>query len=152
MTRIDFAFGAPSRLRMACDVVRKHYLAGRRILVYSRDQVVLTRFDRLLWSFDPAAFVPHVKAGDPLASDTAVVLTPSLPAAPDPNQQPWLLNLDTQAPTHAEHFERILEIVSGHDADKQAARLRWRAYEAAGHTLRAFDVSARAASPETGPA
>src|SRR3546814_3649663 len=95
MTRIDFAFGAPNRLRMACDVVRKHYLAGRRILVYSRDQATLTRFDRLLWRFDPAAFVPHVKADDPLAPDTPIVLTLSLSDTQDPNRQPWLLNLDT---------------------------------------------------------
>jgi len=149
MARVDFAFGAPDRLLMACEVVRKHYLAGRRVLVYSRDPAVLSRFDRLLWRFDPAAFVPHVAGGDPLAADTPVVLAAAIePADAAPAEQPWLLNLDAQTPPHAEQFERILEIVSGADADKQAGRQRWRDYEAAGHALRAFDVSAQA-EPES---
>ena len=37
MSRVDFAFGAPDRLRMACEVVRKHYEAGRQVVVYLSD-------------------------------------------------------------------------------------------------------------------
>lgn len=143
ITRVDFAFGAPSRLHMACHVVYKHYQAGRRLLVYSRDQVILTRFDRMLWRFDPAAFVPHVYAGDALEQQTPVILAATLPLQDATDNTPWLLNLDSQAPDQAGRFQRILEIVSGHDADKQAARQRWRAYEEAGYTLRSFDVSSR---------
>lgn len=145
MTRVDFAFGASSRLHMACHVVYKHYKAGRRLLVYSRDQVILTRFDRMLWRFDPAAFVPHVYAGDVLEQQTPIILVPTLAHQDAPDRITWLLNLDSQAPDQAGCFQRVLEIVSGHDADRQAARERWRAYETAGHTLRAFDVSARQA-------
>jgi DNA polymerase-3 subunit chi len=145
MTRVDFAFGASSRLNMACHVVHKHYKAGRRLLVYSRDQVILTRFDRMLWRFDPAAFVPHVHAGDALEQQTPVILVPTLPYQDAADDAFWLLNLDSQAPDQAGRFQRVLEIVSGHDADRQAARRRWRAYEEAGYTLRAFDVSARQA-------
>lgn len=154
MTRVDFAFGAPNRLRMACDVVRKHYLAGRRLMVYCRDEGVLARFDRLLWGFEPTAFVPHVRAGDPDEAGTPVVLVSALPppSAPSagsqaaPDDAPWLLNLDPEAAPHPEQFGRILEIVSSRDADRQAARQRWRQYESGGHTLRAFDVSP---SPES---
>src|SRR3546814_3195272 len=75
MSRIDFAFGAPDRLRMACEVVRKHYVSGRPLLVYTQDTQRLARFDRLLWGFDAQAFVPHVQADDPLAGQTPVLLT-----------------------------------------------------------------------------
>jgi DNA polymerase IIIc chi subunit len=50
MTRIDFAFGAPDRLRMACQVVRKRYLAGQRLVVYCREGSRLAQFDRMLWA------------------------------------------------------------------------------------------------------
>ena len=83
MTRIDFAFGAPDRLRMACQVVRKRVLAGQRLVVYCKDGSRLTAFDRMLWAFDDTAFVPHVLANDPLAAETPVVLT-----AGDPLQGP----------------------------------------------------------------
>ncbi len=81
MTRIDFAFGAPDRLRMACQVVRKRYLAGQRLVVYCREGSRLAQFDRMLWAFDDTSFVPHVLANDPLAAETPVVLT-----AGDPQQ------------------------------------------------------------------
>src|SRR3546814_13713100 len=80
MSRIDFAFGAPDRLRMACEVVRKHYVSGRPLLVYTQDTQRLARFDRLLWGFDAQAFVPHVQADDPLAGQTPVLLTASPPS------------------------------------------------------------------------
>lgn len=147
MSRVDFAFGAADRLRMACQVVHKHYLAGRPLLVYTRDTKRLEKFDRLLWGYEATAFVPHVAADDPLADRTPVLLAT---AAPLPMPLPgaalpaWLVNLDLDCPPEAERFERILEIVSDHDQDKQAARERWRQYQAAGHTLHAHDVSGRA--------
>jgi DNA polymerase-3 subunit chi len=160
MSRIDFAFGAPDRLRMACEVVRKHYEAGRHVVVYSTDGPRLARFDRLLWGFEPTAFVPHVMADDPLAPQARVVLCRSAPwqatrlalaassdeknsSAKEDTSVPWLVNLDSNCPPEAEHFERILEIVSGSEQDKAEARVRWRQYQAAGHTLHAHDVSQR---------
>ncbi len=143
MTRIDFAFGATDRLRTACQVVRKHYLAGRQIVVYTQDRQQLERFDRLLWSFDATAFIPHVMADDPLADQTPVRLTFSASFGIDANAdaQLWLINLDPSCPPNAERFERILEIVSDHDDDKLAARERWRHYKAAGHALHAHNLS-----------
>ncbi|MGB3290277.1 MAG: DNA polymerase III subunit chi [Burkholderiaceae bacterium] len=144
MSRVDFAFGAADRLRMACEVVRKHAQAGRPLLVYTQDKQRLARFDRLLWGFDPEAFVPHVQVDDPLAAQTLVLLTSTLPlpdAAAQAGPRSWLINLDLHCPPGAERFERILEIVSGHEDDKNAARLRWREYQQAGHELHAHDVS-----------
>ncbi|MEO6986974.1 MAG: DNA polymerase III subunit chi [Paralcaligenes sp.] len=142
MARVDFAFGAQDRLRMACEVTHKHYLASRSLIVYSSDEQMLADFDRQLWSFDPTAFVPHVRANDPLASGTPIWLTAE-PPQPLRDNAPatWLLNLDSQCPPGAEGFDRILEIVSDKAEDKQAARLRWRQYQTDGHTLFAHDVS-----------
>lgn len=131
MTRIDFAFGAPDRLRMACQVVRKRYLAGQRLVVYCKEGSRLAAFDRMLWAFDDTSFVPHVLANDPLAAETPVVLTAGDPwqaaqaAVADGQPQPWLLNLDDACPPGFDAFERLLEIVSDDPDDKQAARQRW---------------------------
>jgi len=150
MTRIDFAFGAPDRLRMACQVVRKRVLAGQRLVVYCKDGSRLSAFDRMLWAFDDTAFVPHVLANDPLAAETPVVLTAgdplqALQSAGQPDQpQPWLLNLDDDCPPGFDTFERLLEIVSDDPDDKQAARQRWRTYLTAGHTPQSHDLSRKA--------
>ncbi|CCH04491.1 MULTISPECIES: DNA polymerase III subunit chi [Achromobacter] len=149
MTRIDFAFGAPDRLRMACQVVRKRYLAGQRLVVYCKEGSRLAAFDRMLWAFDDTSFVPHVLANDPLAAETPVILTAGDPwqaaqaAVADGQPQPWLLNLDDACPPGFDAFERLLEIVSDDPDDKQAARQRWRAYQGAGHTPQSHDLSQR---------
>lgn len=150
MTRIDFAFGAPDRLRMACQVVRKRVLAGQRLVVYCKDGSRLAAFDRMLWAFDDTAFVPHVLANDPLAPETPVVLTAGEPlqalqAAGQPDQpQPWLLNLGDDCPPGFDAFDRLLEIVSDDPDDKQAARQRWRTYQTAGHAPQSHDLSRKA--------
>ncbi|MFY3172596.1 DNA polymerase III subunit chi [Achromobacter xylosoxidans] len=149
MTRIDFAFGAPDRLRMACQVVRKRYLAGQRLVVYCKEGSRLAAFDRMLWAFDDTSFVPHVLANDPLAAETPVILTAGDPwqaaqaAVADGQPQPWLLNLDDACPPGFDAFERLLEIVSDDPDYKQAARLRWPAYQGAGHTPQSHDLSQR---------
>jgi len=140
-TRVDFAFGAADRLLKACEVTHKQVAAGRRLVVYTRSQPRLAKFDRLLWQFDATAFVPHVMSGDPLAARTPVLLEAGAPGAALASDGFWLLNLDTECPPGGERFERILEIVSGHPDDKTAARQRWRRYQETGFELRAFDIS-----------
>lgn len=139
MTRVDFAFGTPDRLRMACEVVRKHYEAGRRVVVYLSDPRQLARFDRLLWGFESTAFVPHVGADDPLATETPVVLTSATPVPA--NEQSWLLNLDAQCPPGFDQFARVLEIVSEREADRLQARERWRVYQAQGCDVHAHKLN-----------
>lgn len=148
MTRIDFAFGAGDRLRAACQTTRKRYLAGQRVVVYCRDGTRLSAFDRMLWAFDDISFVPHVLANDPLAAETPVVLTAGDPAAvlppggaPHGTPETWLLNLDDDCPPNYDGFVRLLEFVSDDPADRQAARQRWRVYQAAGHALHSHDLT-----------
>lgn len=149
MTRIDFAFGAADRLRTACQVARKRYLAGQRLVIYCRDGARLSAFDRMLWAFDDTAFVPHVLASDPLAPDTPVLLTAAAPQdamvlTPAGQAPPWLLNLDDDCPPGYAGFQRLMEVVSDAPADRQAARQRWRAYQAEGHDLHSHALKSQA--------
>lgn len=139
--RVDFAFGAADRLLKACEVTQKQVAAGRRLVVYTRSAARLNKFDRMLWQFEATAFVPHVAVNDPLAARTPVLLAAQALPAKLAQPNAWLLNLDTECPPGCEHFERILEIVSGHPDDKAAARQRWRDYQDRGFELRAFDIS-----------
>lgn len=147
MTRIDFAFGANDRLRAACQVARKRYLAGQTLVVYCSEGDRLSAFDRLLWAFDDTSFVPHVLASDPLAAVTPVVLTAAPPVAEAMHEaEPrWLMNLDDNCPPGYDAFPRVLEIVTTDASDVLAARQRWRAYQTAGHALHAHDLAGRLA-------
>jgi len=147
MTRVDFAFGSRDRLRTACLIARKRHQAGERLIVYCTDANRLTAFDRLLWTFDPTAFIPHVNVNDPLAARTPIVLTAAAPQAARTAMggaaPVALLNLDDNCPPDADTFDHIMEVVENTPADKQAARQRWRAYQAQGCDLHAHDLAAR---------
>jgi DNA polymerase-3 subunit chi len=148
MARIDFAFGASDRLRTACQVARKQYLAGQPLVVYCADAARLSAFDRLLWAFDDISFVPHVLATDSLAAETPVLLTAADPApmaasAGPERPAPWLLNLDNACPPNYQAFARILEIVSADGDDRPAARERWRTYLAQGDTPHSHAIGAK---------
>jgi DNA polymerase-3 subunit chi len=145
MARVDFAFGAADRMRTACVVTRKRYMAGATVLAYSTDAQRLAAFDRLLWAFDPTSFVPHLSVDDPWAVDTPVVLSARTPGAwldrlPESVARPWLLNLDDHCPPDVNRFERVMEIVANGAEDRQLARLRWREYAGAGHDVHAHDL------------
>lgn len=142
-TRVDFAFGAPNRFRTACQVVRKQYLAGRKLIIYHSDPRSLQRFDRMLWGFEPDAFVPHVAIDHPLAAQTPILLSSQdlLPHHQAPPHQAWLLNLDSNCPPAASSFQRILEIVSDQEPDRQAARQRWRQYQQWQYDVRAHQIN-----------
>jgi DNA polymerase-3 subunit chi len=142
MARINFAFGATERLTQACQTTLKQYLAGQKMVVYSSDIARLRQFDQKLWAVDEAAFVPHVWADDPLAPQTPIVLVTQNLAGTLEGMSPdtWLLNLDDACPPTCGLLERVLEIVSDEPEDKEAARQRWRSYQAAGHDLKSYSL------------
>ena len=57
---------AGAQLNLACArLAAFHYENGRRVLILAGDQAQAQEIDRLLWTFDPASFVPHALAGGP---------------------------------------------------------------------------------------
>ena len=51
--------------RAAALLAARHHSGGARVLVMAADPVQAGEVDRLLWSLDPAGFVPHARAGSP---------------------------------------------------------------------------------------
>ncbi|MFA5521291.1 MAG: DNA polymerase III subunit chi [Castellaniella sp.] len=141
MSKVVFVTGSRHRLQMACRIAGRHYLAGNRLTVYAADQRRLAYFDQLLWRFETTAFVPHVDAQDALAERTPVILTHDFSRAIEMGHN-WLLNLDIDVPPQADAFANIVEVVSGHEEDRAAARRRWLRYRDDGHTLSSSSFAA----------
>ncbi|MBP3439018.1 MAG: DNA polymerase III subunit chi [Sutterella sp.] len=139
MQKIDFHFNVPNRLRYACLVARTVYRRGLTLAVWSADERRLRELDSLLWRFDDLAFLPHVRAENPLASETPILLSSNLANL----SGDVLLLLDDGLPpdwaSAFERFRRIIDVVSTEPAELQASRARYRAYKAAGVELAAYD-------------
>ncbi len=143
MTSIDFHFNTPDRLEYACRLIRKIVNAGQAnaaapLVVFCQDEDRLQQFDDLLWQFSPTDFIPHVRATDPLAKDTPVLLTADDARLPVHH---LLLNLDDAPPPFFSRYVRLLEVVSLLDDDKLKARERFTFYRDRGYAMTRHDLS-----------
>lgn len=137
MTRIDFHSGVGNRIQYACRLVRKAYAAGSRIVILAGEQE-LDVLDEALWTFSEPDFLPHVRAGDPLAARTPIILATN--DASDLPHDNVLINLSGEVPPHFASFERMIEIISTEDADRLSGRERYRLYQQRGYPLTHFTV------------
>lgn len=127
--RVDFHSGVADKLVAACGFLHKAQAAGATVVVCG-DPGTLDRLDSLLWTFDPLAFVPHLRVkGDatPPATSarTPTWLVDDLAASAS---REVLLNLGPAMAAGWETFDRVVEIVSADAVDATAGRERWRQY------------------------
>jgi len=141
VAQIDFyTLGENSRtLRMkaACQLAEKAFLAGERVLVWLQDAPALTAFDDLLWTFGDRSFVPHEPlAADPAASEAPVQLFAGgqLPAPALAGGFSTLLALRDEPSAEALAFGRVIEVIDGDAACRAAGRNRFRYYREHGVT------------------
>jgi len=49
----------------AAHLAAHHHAQGHRVLIVARDPAQAERLDQVLWTFEPASFLPHALAGQP---------------------------------------------------------------------------------------
>jgi DNA polymerase III subunit chi len=144
VTRIDFYHYADDKLRYACRLAAKAYNSKARVVVFSPDTQLLKRFDEALWTFQPTGFVPHCFAGAALAAETPIVLASAGEALP---HHDVLLNLGDEWPPFFSTFERLLEIVTTEEGDKERARERYVFYRKRGYEIRINPIESERKEP-----
>ena len=144
MTEVAFHFNAPDKVGYACRLLRKAAAAGARVVVTGETEL-LRALDQDLWTFSPLEFVAHCHAGNAEARVLAaspVVLAEAPSAAP---HQQVLVNLGGGVPEGFERFERLIEVVTHDEADRQQARRRWKHYADRGYAIVRHDLASREA-------
>jgi DNA polymerase-3 subunit chi len=142
--RVDFyvlpGTEARARLKFACRIAEKAYLAEQHVFVWFEDAAELHSFDELLWTFADRSFVPHEIYADACQwQDTPVLL--GWETQP---QQPFdvLLNLGSDVPAAAARAGRIAEIVDAEEPRRRAGRNRFRHYRELGVAPETHDIAA----------
>lgn len=144
MTAVAFHFNAPNKLAYACRLLRKAVGSGSRVVV-TAEPADLKQLDTLLWTFSQLDFVPHaLQSGEAgVVAASPVILSESVANAP---HQQVLLNLGPQVPEGFERFERLIEVVSLDEGDRQLARSRWKHYADLGFTMTRHDLNLKGAN------
>jgi len=107
--------------------------AGLRAVVLAGSEERVAALNTLLWTYDPGSFLPHGGPRDGEAESQPVYLTW---LEENPGRAEVLVLVDGMPAFDLEHFSRCLELFDGNDEQAVAtARARWKAYQAAGHTV-----------------
>ena len=141
MTQIDFYTNAPDKLATACRLAAKAYALGHKVVALCPDAETAQRIDRMLWLSPATGFVPHCDSSSALAPVTPVIIDHR---AGEPVHDQVLMNLRDEWPGFFSRFERLIEIVTAEDDDKQRARERYKFYRDRGYEIRIRDLAAEA--------
>lgn len=141
MTEVDFHFNATDKVNHTCRLVRKAVGSGAMVVVMA-DEPMLAQLDAALWQFSAVEFIAHCRDNAPpevVARSPVILATSGRSTLP---HQHVLINLGVDVPQGFERFERLIEIVTLQDDDRQAGRTRWRHYADRGYTLKRHDLRA----------
>lgn len=141
MTEVDFHFNAADKVHHTCRLVRKAVGSGAKVVVLAGEEL-LSRLDAALWQFSAVEFIAHCRdtaAPEVLARSPVILASDGRATLP---HQHVLINLGAEVPQGFERFERLIEIVTEGDEDRQAGRTRWRHYADRGYTLKRHDLRA----------
>jgi DNA polymerase-3 subunit chi len=107
--------------------------AGERAVVLCRTEARLAALDEALWACAQPDWLPHGTARDGDADLQPIWLTVTDDA---PNGARFLFLVEGAETARVADFARVFDLFDGNDPDAvAAARLRWTAAKAAGHTL-----------------
>jgi DNA polymerase-3 subunit chi len=140
MTEVTFHFNAPDKLGHACRLLRKAVATGAKVVV-TGDSPLLRELDVALWTFAPLEFLPHclgTSSSPAVLAASPVVLAESARSAP---HQQVLVNLGTAVPEGFERFERLIEVVTAQEEDRQQGRRRWKHYADRGYAIKGEDLA-----------
>lgn len=145
MTDIAFHFNAPDKVAYVCRLLRKAVGSGAKVVVTGSPQT-LRQLDADLWALSPTDFVPHCEMdSDPqVVAATPVILASTTELVP---HRQVLVNLGHHPPLGFEEFDRVIEVVSLEDDDRQSARGRWKHYSDLGLTIVRHDLALKANTP-----
>lgn len=142
MTEISFHFNAPNKVEHALKVMRKGHRLGARIVMVAPAEL-LSRLDQGLWVHFVQEFIPHARLG---AAQEVISRSPVLlaTAQDDLKASPHhevLVSLCDEVVNGFGAFERVIEIVSTEEDDRQRARARWKSYADRGFAIERLDLA-----------
>lgn len=130
MTDIAFHFNVPNKVDYVCRLLRKAHTKGSAVFVLAEPDLVL-QVETELWTLASESFIPHCMTGAPayVTARTAIQIGSELPAQPHASM---LVNLQREWVEGWQQFEKVFEIVTQDEPERQIARDRLRRYRAEG--------------------
>ncbi len=145
MTRVDFYFNVSDQLIFACRIIRKIFYDSiikidRPLIIKCCNEDHQNTLDDLLYKFSPSDFIPHVKGFDDLQSKTPIILVIEPWCLSKKTYPSIFLNLGFNIDNSFSAFDRVVEIVSKSDKDKEIGREKYLFYQTRGYEIFNHDI------------
>jgi len=141
-TQIDFYILNRHQLteleQFTCLLTEKAFKKGHKIHINTADNQQTKRMDSLLWTYNDQSFLPHVTLENELSAKTPINISHENDKALITDV---LINLRQEVPSFYKQFNRVAEIVSADQQDRQAARNRYREYQQQGCLVTSHEVN-----------
>lgn len=142
MTRVDFyvldSTSPQARDKLVCRLTEKAYSLDHTVYIHADTPEQAQHLDNLLWIYRDGSFVPH-QLHDEHQSETCPVIIGH-------NHEPEshsevLINAGNEVPMFFSRFERVAEVVTQDEQQRNHARERFKFYRERGYELETHNLS-----------
>ena len=139
MTRVEFYFNVPDKFAKTVELCEKALAKGRQLTIYTQNDAMSSDMQNLLWSHSASSFFANCNVNEAHSQFSPIVID-----AQGENllQDDVLINLQTAQPLFFSRFRYLVELVGNDEADKAAARVRFRFYKDRGYDIKSTDAAA----------
>lgn len=139
MTRVEFFFNVTDKLEKSAELCEAALAQAHQLTIFTRDVAMSHALQQQLWRHNATSFLANAQAAELMSQYSPIVLATD---AENLQQDDILINLQTQHPPFFSRFRCLIELVGVDEADKVAARLRYRFYRDRGYEVKSTDMAA----------
>ncbi len=138
MTRIEFFFNVTDKLLKTAELCEKALHKNRELVIFTQDDVMNANLEQALWQQSATSFLASINPSLSTKPHCAIFVTDT---AHNLAKDDILINLQTAHPPFFSRFRYVAELVGDDEADKAAARLKFRFYRDRGYEIKSTDTS-----------
>ena len=137
MTRVEFFFNVDDKLAKTAELCEKAVNKGRQLMIFTQGEAVNNALQQMLWQQSATSFLASAKADEAISESSAIVLTDN---GDNLVHDDILINLQAEHPPFFSRFRYLVELVGNDEADKAAARTRFRFYRDRGYEIKSTNM------------
>ncbi|MDP1767064.1 MAG: DNA polymerase III subunit chi [Methylotenera sp.] len=138
MTRVEFFFNVSDKLEKTAELCERAVAKGRQLTIFSPDDAICSSLQKLLWQRSESSFLPSNMADEANSKFSPIVMDMH---GENLLQDDVLINLQIDQPPFFSRFRYLVELVGSDEADKAAARTRFRFYKDRGYDIKSTDTA-----------
>ncbi len=139
MTRVEFYFNVADKFEKTAELCEKAVVKGRQLTVYTQNKAMSDSVHKSLWQHSASSFLANSQVDEVNSQFAPIVIDYQ---GEKLLQDDVLINLQTAQPLFFSRFRYLVELVSNDEADKTAARARFRFYKDRGYEIKSTDAAA----------